>query len=84
MGRQGIPGDACPCWQLALPEERREVWSEQVSRTCMPGCNPELSGEGREAIWAQVTGFCQQFKRSLLGQDGDSVERGLATTENSL
>lgn len=47
---------ACPCSQLALPEERREVWSEQVVRAYMPGCNPGLSVAGREAIWVWVTG----------------------------
>lgn len=51
---QASLGTACPCSQLALPEERWEVWSEQVEQVveaCMPGCNPELSVEGREAIW---------------------------------
>lgn len=48
---QASLGTACPCSQLALLEERREVWSEQVVEACMPSCNPELGVEGREAIW---------------------------------
>lgn len=51
---QASLGTACPCSQLALPEERREAWSEQVEQVVearMPGCNSELSVEGRGAIW---------------------------------
>lgn len=48
---QASLGTACSGSRLAHPEERREVWSEQVVKACVPGCNPGLSVEGREAIW---------------------------------